>query len=123
MFLAGNEESFFLSGRYRGVGSIMKFYKRNAALRWHAQLDTMTSVNAVAVREDANQGHFFGCGQNNERDRGISLSDRTKESDAWFFSMRGNGEVDWIISLHGATLDSDLLLSDSCQGIVFDKNS
>ena len=54
MFLSGNEESFFVSGRYRGVGSIMKFYKRNAALRWHAQLDTMTSVDAIAVRENAN---------------------------------------------------------------------
>ena len=120
MFLAGDDDSFYLSGRYRGVGSIMKFYKRNAALRWHAQLDTMTSVDAVAVREDANQGHFFGCGQNNERDRGISANDRTKESDAWFFSMRGNGEIDWIISLRGATLNQDMRLSDSCQGIVFD---
>ena len=74
----------------------------------------MTSVDAVAVREDANQGHFFGCGQNNERDRGIRPNDRTKESDAWFFSMRGNGEIDWIISLHGATLNSEMRLSDSC---------
>ena len=37
--------------------------------------------------------------------------------------MRGNGEADWIISLHGVTLDSSTLLSDSCQGMVFDKKS
>jgi len=43
-------DSIFVSGKYRGVGSVMKFYKRNAALRWHAQLDTMTRVDAIALR-------------------------------------------------------------------------
>jgi len=43
-------DSFFVSGKYRGVGSVMKFYKRNAALRWHAQLDTMTRIDAIALR-------------------------------------------------------------------------
>ena len=46
-----DRDSFYISGTYRGVGSIMKFYKRNAALRWHAQLDMMTSVAAIAERD------------------------------------------------------------------------
>ena len=46
-----DRDSFYISGTYRGVGSIMKFYKRNAALRWHAQLDTMTRVQAIAKRD------------------------------------------------------------------------
>ena len=43
-------DSFYISGNYRGVGSVQKFYKRNAALRWHAKLDSMTRVNSIAIR-------------------------------------------------------------------------
>ena len=42
-------DSYYITGTYRGVGSVMKFYKKNAALRWHARLDPMTSVNAITV--------------------------------------------------------------------------
>ena len=42
-------ESYYVSGTYRGLGSVMKFYKKNGILRWHAQLDSMTKVDAIAI--------------------------------------------------------------------------
>ena len=103
-----------MSGTYRGVGSIMKFYKRNAALRWHAQFDEMTRVNAIAVRESSNQGNFFGCGANNYIDRGVQPGQRTSDSEAWIFSMNGDdGKVNWMLKFSGVSLDTNRL-SDSC---------
>ena len=65
-------DSFYLSGTYRGVGSVMKYYKKNAALRWHVSIDSMTRVDAIAVRTNTKDGEFFGCGQNNYYDRGLN---------------------------------------------------
>ena len=55
-----DEQAFYLAGRYRGVGNVMKFLKRNGGLRWHARLDFMTSVDAIA--QVPGEGYFFGCG-------------------------------------------------------------
>jgi hypothetical protein len=99
-------DSFFVSGKYRGVGSVMKFYKRNAALRWHAQLDTMTRVNAIALRSSATKGQFFGCGQNNTDDRGITIAQRQSTSESMIFSMNSDGEIQWILKLSGSKTDS-----------------
>ena len=116
----GYEESYFMSGTYRGAGSIMKFYKKNGVLRWHAQLDSMTRVDAIAVWKTSKRGKFFGCGSNNYDDRGISPGLRPSDSDAWFFSMESDGQVNWLLKLAGQSTDADILLSDSCQGMVFD---
>ena len=40
--------SFYLSGYYQGSGSIMKFQKRNAKLRWWLSFPKMTRINSVA---------------------------------------------------------------------------
>ena len=77
----------------------MKFYKKNAALRWHAQLNSMTRVDAIAVQPNSNSGHFFGCGSNNFDDRGLSIGERSSHSEAWFFSMKSDGEVKWQLNL------------------------
>lgn len=107
-----------MSGTYRGVGSVMKFYKKNSALRWHAQLDKMTRVDSIAVRP-GKRGLFFGCGQNNFEDRGVLVEDRDRTSEAWFFSMDTAGSANWMMKLAGAARDPSTL-SDSCQGMVFD---
>ena len=39
--------SFYLSGYYQGAGSIMKFQKRNAKLRWWLSFPKMTRINSV----------------------------------------------------------------------------
>ncbi len=88
-------KSIYLSGTFSGVGSVMKLYKKNAGLRWHAQLNSLTSVNAIAVHPTRRKGHFFGCGENRPADRGISANMRSSESEAWFFSMDSDGEVAW----------------------------
>ena len=88
-------DSFFMSGTYRGVGSVMRFYKKNAALRWHAQLDSMTAVDAISIREVDGKGHIYGCGQNNFDDRGVDRNLSAREREAWFFSMNTDGDVLW----------------------------
>lgn len=43
-----DQQTFFmLAGRYRGVGSIMRFYKKNALLNWNVQMTAITSVQAI----------------------------------------------------------------------------
>ena len=103
-----------MTGTYRGLGSVMKFYKRNGVLRWHAQLDTMTRVDAIAYWKTSRQGRFFGCGSNNYDDRAVSPGVRPSNSDAWFFSMDADGQLNWLLNLAGKPLADDTLLSDSC---------
>ena len=71
----------------------MRFYKKNAALRWHASLDFMTRVEAIAIRTTSRDGHFYGCGQNNSYDRAIEAVNKERDSEAWFFSMDVDGEI------------------------------
>ena len=92
----------------------MKFYKRNGILRWHAQLETMTRVNSVDFWQTSKQGKFFGCGSNDYDDRSESPGIRPSNSEAWFFSMDADGQVNWLLKLAGDPIDDDTLLSDSC---------
>lgn len=90
------DESFYMTGAYRGLGSIMKFYKRNGVLRWHARLDKLTRVEAIAIWKTSSLGKFFGCGSNNYDDREISRGLRPSDSDAWFFAMEADGQMNWL---------------------------
>lgn len=92
---------------------MMKFYKKNAALRWHAELEQMTSVNAIAVHPLRRKGHFFGCGENNLADRTQETRGVATGSEAWFFSMDSDGEATWMLKLSGSVLGSSGL-QDSC---------
>lgn len=63
----GDTSLFLLGGQYRGVGSLMLFYKKNGLLMQATQIDAITRVQAVV---SANHPEFyFGCGQNNFLDR------------------------------------------------------
>lgn len=62
---------FMLSGRYRGVGSIMRFYKKNAVLNWNVQISAITRVQAIVAVDGS---YMFGCGQNNYNDRSATSS-------------------------------------------------
>lgn len=86
------------------MGSVTKFYKKNAALRWHAQLDTLTSVDAIAERTSSTRGHFYGCGKNSTADRGTAEAEQSFAAQAWFFSMDRDGEVEWMLRLGGTSL-------------------
>lgn len=64
----GGQDSFYISGTYKGFASVMKFYKKNAQLRWHAQMNSFTSIDAIAVHENPaiQRAHFFGCGRDSQ---------------------------------------------------------
>ena len=80
----------------------------------------MTRVDAIAVREPSNDGHFFGCGQNNSNDRGTSRAERTFDSEAWIFSIDAYGEMYWMLELAGSDPNNNRL-QDSCKGLTYDK--
>ena len=98
-----SEDSFFITGSYRGKASIMKMYKKNAALRWHASLDMMTRLDAIAPREPSRSGQFFGCGSNFYGDLGTSVGDRPAHSEAWIFYMDSDGDMKWSMEMSGVT--------------------
>lgn len=61
---------FLLGGRYKGVGSLMRFSKRNGLLHWNTQINAITRVQSVVSVNS--QQFFLGCGQNNFADRSSS---------------------------------------------------
>ena len=79
----------------------MKFYKRNGVLRWHARLDAMTRVDAIAIWETSSRGKFFGCGSNNYDDREVSVGLRPSTCESWFFAMEADGQMNWLFKLAG----------------------
>ena len=64
----------------------------------------MTRVNAIAVQNSSRKGRFFGCGSNNFDDRGVSTGLRSSDSEAWFFSMEADGQMNWLFKLAGAPI-------------------
>ena len=60
--VANKPDSFYMAGKYRGTGSVMKFDKRNAKLDWNVQLTKLTRVNGIATVPNNREEYFFGCG-------------------------------------------------------------
>ena len=56
-----DERSIYLTGRYMGKGSVMKFSKENAQLKWSAQLKELTNIRGYDFSDD---GSLFVCGDN-----------------------------------------------------------
>ena len=110
-----DDHSFFLAGRYRGTGSVMKFDKKNAQLRFFTQLEGLTHVTAIATTIDKREEYFFGCGYDDYEER-----DKTKrENDAWIFRIEDDGEVRWSIRMAGKKPTMRSKGSDLCNGLHY----
>lgn len=82
---------FYLTGRYMGMGMIMKFNKLNARLKWYARLYEMTTIRAWA--QVPNDRYFYACGDYfNNGSRADKVN--TKYSAA-AFRMKNDGEMMW----------------------------
>ena len=82
-----DELRILLGGRYKGVGSLMRIYKRNGLVNWNTQIEAITRVQAVV--STGSPQYFLGCGQNNLADR--SSSTAYTENQAWIFRVNNEG--------------------------------
>jgi hypothetical protein len=55
-----DNQVFYMTGRYHGRASVMRFNKINGRLRWYAKMGNMTTVRAHAMVN--NTRFFYACG-------------------------------------------------------------
>jgi len=51
----------YMIGRYRGLGSVFRFNKRDGTLRWFAQFEKMSKINSFSISDKMND--LFVCGE------------------------------------------------------------
>jgi len=91
----------YMIGRYRGLGSIYRFNKRDGSLRWHAQFTEMSRINSVAVTESIND--LFICGEYQPNEANDATPPAiTIEYQATIARIDDEGEPQWIIKSSGA---------------------
>jgi len=87
-------------GRYRGLGSVIRFNKRDGTVRWHAQFDKMSRINSVT--QARNDDELFICGdyQPNE-----AIDTEPYDSKVLYKAvvsrLRDDGDVSWIVTMTG----------------------
>jgi hypothetical protein len=109
-----DEQVIYLTGRYYGRGSVMRFQKRQAKLRWYAQFGQMTSVRAFAQVPD--DEHFYVCGDYLHDDTATDLV--TAQYSAALARMKNDGDIKWYASITG-TNPSGSADQDRCMGIAY----
>ena len=53
-------EDMFMIGRYHGKGSVMSFKKIDGEIKWHAQFETISTINAFS--QAGSDGLIYLCG-------------------------------------------------------------
>lgn len=93
---------FYLSGRFEGKGSVMKFQKRDGKMDWWVKFERITSIRSVI--EVPNEDYFYGCGdyQLNEDETGIQDMATQATYQAVIFKMEKDGTVNWIQEIGGS---------------------
>ena len=82
-----DKDSIYMGTRYKGVGNVIKFYKKNGVMRWRSEISAMTRLNAVATPRQTKSDYFFACGTNNYDDRGVSPRAQERFDEAWIMRM------------------------------------
>jgi hypothetical protein len=109
-----DEQVIYLTGRYYGRGSVMRFQKRQAKLRWYAQFGQMTSIRAYA--QVPNDEHFLVCGDYLVVDEATDLA--TAQYTAALARMKNDGDIKWYASITG-TNPSGAEDQDRCMGLAY----
>lgn len=114
---------FYLSGRYEGKASVMKFQKRTGRLEWWAKFSKMTSIRAITAVP--NDSIFYGCGdyQENEDVTGIDDLDTETIYSAGIFKMQSDGSVKWFMKIAGNNPVSGKPNQDRCYGLTVDSTN
>jgi len=92
--------ALYLIGRYRGKGSVLRFNKRDASVRWHAQFDGMSRISSVS--QAAKDDDLFICGEAiTDEENYTEPYGSDVEIKATIARMKDDGKVSWIISATG----------------------
>ena len=116
--------ALYLIGRYRGLGSVMKYNKIDGSIQWHAQFEQMSRINSVSIDES----DIFVCGDV------IHISDESKDYDPFtsdikiksqIARMQNDGEVDWIIKVasQNSFHNGAIYNQDRCVAISYSNKS
>ena len=117
------QSALYLIGRYRGKGSVIRFNKRDASVRWHAQFDAMSRITSVS--QAAKDDDLFLCGEIiTDEENYTEPYGSDVEIKATIARMKDDGDVSWIITasgkhpLYDGTNYKD---QDRCMGISYYK--
>lgn len=86
---------FYLSGRYQGRASVMKFFKRTGKMIWWNKFGALSNIRAI--QSVPNDSVFYGCGDYwaNEAAPGIDDLATKADYEAGIFKMQNDGRVKW----------------------------
>jgi hypothetical protein len=114
--------SFYLSGYYQGAGSIMKFQKRNAKLRWWLSFPKMTRINSVVNIPSTDS--FLACGHYwvNEDTTQLETDTKKYQTSAVIMKVKNDGQVLNYLSISGTNPVPSTVSQDECWGVTAKKD-
>ena len=102
-------------GRYRGKGSVMNFNKSDGVVKWHAEFENVSQINAHA--QDVESDELFICGHYQPNEASLMYM-------AVIARMMSDGEVDWLHTISGINPDTSIekanVDQDLCKGVSYD---
>lgn len=107
-----DDSVLYLSGRYQGKSSVMKFKKSNGLIHWQVKFERITSIRAII--EVPNEEYFYGCGDF-EFDQNSNL--------AVIFKMQDDGTILWMKEIGGDNPVSGQPQQDHCVGLSHDPSN
>ena len=118
------QAQLYMIGRYRGLGSVIRFNKRDGTVRWHAQFDKMSRINSVAQARNIDEIFLCGDYQPNEA-TDTEPYDSKVEYKAVIARLRDDGDVSWIVTATGNHPQYDAGVTynnqDKCMAVAFYK--
>lgn len=112
-----NNQVFYLSGRYEGKASVMKFSKKQGNMNWWTSFNSLTHINAII--EVPNNSIFYGCGDYDVLDS-IGTAIATTTYTAGIFKMDNDGSVKWMMTISGTNPVTTSKNQDRCFGLTID---
>ena len=110
-----SEEQLLSIGRYRGKGSVMNFNKSDGVVKWHAEFENVSAINAHA--QDFESDELFICGHWQPDEASLKYT-------GVIARMMSDGEVEWLRTISGINPDTSVeranVDQDLCKGISYD---
>lgn len=125
-----DDQVLYLSGRLQGAGSVIRFQKRDATVRWWAKFKLLSNIYAFA--QGPTDGNLFVCGDYQPNEAATSsVPDtapyETSEFQAGFARMTNDGEVRWFKMFTGTnpqeSAANGIYNQDRCRGISYDEEN
>ena len=113
-------QDLFLMGRHQGKASVTRISKEDGSVQWHAMIDQMSHINAVAQSQ---AGEIFLCGDYQlnaatDIDEVFDDANTKNQYKAVFAKINTDGEL-----IGMAEISDDYKVADRCKGIYYDEDS